>query len=182
MSIESQPITSQDKNTKCQDLKRTKRTNRPDKPCSHWLFTDARLNIVEVGRSRRDLIQLCHSRHHHVDDTRNQTLREQRTNLDIRRGQAPLTFVCSSVYFLNCLANNLVPGTLFFSPFIVHLPPRPRRRPLPRHVCSKVLPELHDHSGLLLLLPNLQLLRRALAAPRPDLAWPPPPPLGPLIA
>jgi hypothetical protein len=66
--IEIQPTVFFDKDTKCQDLKEV---NKSDTLNSHWLFVDDRLNVVEVGRGRRDLIPKHHCRHHLVDDTRN---------------------------------------------------------------------------------------------------------------
>lgn len=55
-----------------------KKTDRSDKPNSNWLFVDARPNVIEVEKGQRDLISEYDHRHHLVDDTRNQTLDEQR--------------------------------------------------------------------------------------------------------
>ena len=50
--IENQPTASSNKHIKSQDLEKN---NRYDKPNSHRSFANAKSNIVEVGRSNRDV-------------------------------------------------------------------------------------------------------------------------------
>jgi hypothetical protein len=69
--IKRQPIVPFEKHPKCQDLKKKKKSNKPDSP---WPFASARSNIVEVGRGCTDIIPYYHCRHHLVDDIRNHNL------------------------------------------------------------------------------------------------------------
>lgn len=72
--IESQPITSHDKHTYYQDLKRI---NRFDKQYSYWPLINTRSNVIKVGRDQIDLIPMHHHCHHLINDSRNLILDEQ---------------------------------------------------------------------------------------------------------
>jgi len=80
--IESQPTAFYDKLTKCEDLKTTNRSNRPN---FHWPFDEAKSKVIDVGRGWRDLILKYHCRCHFVHDTRNQTL-DQRGSTNLGEG------------------------------------------------------------------------------------------------